>query len=139
HHEAHFDPQDMFNMGGLSKKIPVTFWTFVAGGFSLAGFPLITAGFWSKDEILAESWNGWLSHGSGLHLLVFVMLGLAAFLTAFYTMRQISLTFLGKPRTEEAEHANLGGPYNVVSITMQAPLILLAIFALGAGFVGVPS
>lgn len=138
HHEAHFDPQDMFNMGGLSKKIPVTFWTFVAGGLSLAGFPLITAGFWSKDEILAESWYGFASHGSGLHALVFFMLAVAAFLTAFYTMRQIALTFLGEPRTEEADHANLGGQYSIVSITMQAPLILLAFFALFAGFVGVP-
>ncbi|MGJ3237632.1 MAG: proton-conducting transporter membrane subunit [Anaerolineae bacterium] len=138
HHAPHFDPQDMFNMGGLSKKIPVTFWTFLAGGLSLAGFPLITAGFWSKDEILAESWYGFASHGSGLHALVFFMLAIAAFLTAFYTMRQIALTFLGEPRTEEAEHANLGGPYNIVSITMQAPLILLAFFAVFAGFIGVP-
>ncbi|GAB5490864.1 MAG: NADH-quinone oxidoreductase subunit L [Phototrophicaceae bacterium] len=139
HHEAHFDPQDMFNMGGLSKKIPVTFWTFLAGGLSLAGFPLITAGFWSKDEILAETWFGFASHGSGLHALVFFMLAIAAFLTAFYTMRQIALTFLGKPRTEEADHANLGGQYSIISITMQAPLILLAFFALFAGFVGVPT
>lgn len=138
HHDAHFDPQDMFNMGGLSKKIPVTFWTFLAGGLSLAGFPLITAGFWSKDEILADAWNGLSQHGSGLHGLVFFMLAVAAFLTAFYTMRQISLTFLGKARTEEADHAGLGGPYNIVSITMQAPLIMLAVFAILAGFVGVP-
>lgn len=138
HHEAHFDPQDMFNMGGLSKKIPVTFWTFLAGGLSLAGFPLITAGFWSKDEILAESWFGFASHDSGLHALVFFSLAIAAFLTAFYTMRQIALTFLGEPRTEEAEHANLGGQYSIISITMQAPLVLLAFFALFAGFIGVP-
>ncbi|MEM9954406.1 MAG: proton-conducting transporter membrane subunit [Chloroflexota bacterium] len=137
-HGVHFDPQDMFNMGGLNKRIPVTFWTFLAGGFSLAGFPLITAGFWSKDEILAESWFGFVAHGSGLHAMVFFVLALAAFLTAFYTMRQIALTFLGEPRTEEAEHAGLGGQYNIVSITMQAPLILLAVFALGAGFIGVP-
>ena len=59
-HEEHhpFDPQDMMNMGGLRKTMPVTFWTFLIGGFSLAGFPLLTAGFWSKDEILAESWLG---------------------------------------------------------------------------------
>lgn len=139
HHDAHFDPQDMFNMGGLSKKIPVTFWTFLIGGLSLSGFPLLTAGFWSKDEILAESYYGFTAHGSGLHALVFFMLAIAAFLTAFYTMRQIALTFLGKPRTEEADHANLGGPYSIVSIAMQAPLILLAVFAFGAGFVGVPT
>jgi NADH-quinone oxidoreductase subunit L len=50
------DPQDMFNMGGLRKKMPITFWTFLIGGFALSGFPLVTAGFWSKDEILADAW-----------------------------------------------------------------------------------
>jgi NADH-quinone oxidoreductase subunit L len=50
------DPQDMMNMGGLRKKMPVTFWTFLIGGFALSGFPFITAGFWSKDEILADAW-----------------------------------------------------------------------------------
>lgn len=136
-HGHHFDPQDMFNMGGLAKNIPVTFYTFMIGGLSLAGFPLITAGFWSKDEILADAWLGTIE-GFGPQALVFIMLALAAFLTAFYTMRQLGLTFWGDFRTEEAEHANLGGPTNVVSITMQAPLIVLAIFALLAGFYGVP-
>ena len=88
----HVDPQDMFNMGGLRKKMPITFWTFLIGGFALSGFPLVTAGFWSKDEILADA----LGHG---HLGVFMTLALAALLTAFYTMRQITLTFLGEPRT----------------------------------------
>ena len=124
-------------MGGLATKIPVTFYTFVIGGFALAGFPLITAGFWSKDEILADAWLG-TSEGFGPHAFVFFMLAIAAFLTAFYTMRQISLTFLGTPRTEEAEHAGLGGPRSIISITMQLPLIILAFFALFAGFVGVP-
>lgn len=138
HHEEehHFDPQDMRNMGGLAKTMPVTFYTFVIGGISLAGFPLITAGFWSKDEILADAWLG-LSHGHGPQALVFVMLGLAAFLTAFYTARQLSLTFLGEPRTEAAKHANLGR--GIVSATMTLPLIILAFFALFAGFVNVPS
>src|SRR5512145_517932 len=89
------DPQDMFNMGGLRKKMPITFWTFLIGGFALSGFPIITAGFWSKDEILADAFG----HG---HYIVFGVLALAAFMTAFYTMRQITLTFLGKPRTAEA-------------------------------------
>jgi NADH-quinone oxidoreductase subunit L len=135
HEEHHFDPQDMRNMGGLSKKIPVTFYTFLIGGLSLAGFPLITAGFWSKDEILADAWLG-TSEGFGPHALVFFFLAVAAFLTAFYTMRQIALTFLGEPRTEEAEHATLGEP--VVNITMVLPLVILAFFAIFAGFVGVP-
>jgi NADH-quinone oxidoreductase subunit L len=138
HHEEHehFDPQDMLNMGGLSKRIPVTWLTFLAGGLSLAGFPLITAGFWSKDEILADAWYG-LTHGFGPSAFVFIMLATAAFLTAFYTMRQIGLTFWGEPRTEEAAHAGLGGPTNIVSITMQLPLIILAVLAIFAGFVGV--
>ncbi len=138
HHHPHFDPQDMFNMGGLIKNIPVTAWTFAIGGISLAGFPLITAGFWSKDEILADAWFVYLDYSSGAHFYVFVMLAIAAFLTAFYTARQLCLTFLGDHRTEEAEHASLGGSRDVISITMQLPLVILAFFALFAGFVGVP-
>ncbi|RMF79429.1 MAG: NADH-quinone oxidoreductase subunit L [Chloroflexi bacterium] len=132
---AHFDPQDMMNMGGLSKKIPWTFWPFLIGGLSLAGFPLLTAGFWSKDEILAEAWLG-LTEGFGPHTFVFITLVAAAFLTAFYTMRQLALTFAGEPRTEEAEHASLTGS---IAISMQLPLVILAFFALTAGFVGVPT
>lgn len=134
---THFDPQDMMNMGGLRHKIPVTFWAFLAGGLSLSGFPLL-AGFWSKDEILADAWFVFRETGSGMHLIVFVVLAVAAFLTAFYTMRQIGLTFWGDSRTEEAEHAGLGGPESIISRTMQLPLIILAFFAIFAGFVGVP-
>jgi NADH:ubiquinone oxidoreductase subunit 5 (subunit L)/multisubunit Na+/H+ antiporter MnhA subunit len=130
-----FDPQDMLNMGGLRRTMPVTFYTFVAGGLALAGFPLITAGFWSKDEILADAWLG-LSEGFGPQAFVFIMLAIAAFLTAFYTARQLCLVFLGEPRTEAAKYANLGAP--AVSATMTLPLIILAFFAITAGFVGVP-
>jgi len=123
--DHHVDPQDMFNMGGLRKKMPITFWTFLIGGFALSGFPLITAGFWSKDEILADAFvNG--------HLTIFITLAIAAFMTAFYTMRQITLTFLGEPRTKEAEHAQ-ETPW-----TMTAPLVVLSVFAIGYGWVGIP-
>lgn len=135
HVAPHFDPQDMMNMGGLRKTMPVTFVTFLLGGLSLAGFPLLTAGFWSKDEILAESWLG-VTYGYGPHALVFFLLAIAAFLTAFYTMRQLGLTFWGEPRTEAAKHASLGS--GVVSFTMTLPLIILAFFAVFAGFAGVP-
>ncbi len=119
------DPQDMFNMGGLRKKMPITFWTFLIGGFALSGFPIITAGFWSKDEILADAFiNG--------HLTIFITLAIAAFMTAFYTMRQITLTFLGEPRTKEAEHAH-ETPW-----TMTAPLVILAFFGVTYGWVGIP-
>lgn len=136
-HDQHFDPQDMRNMGGLRKTMPVTFWTFLIGGLSLSGLPIITAGFWSKDEILADAWLVLEQYGSGAHALVFVLLAAAAFMTAFYTMRQISLTFGGEPRTEAAKHANLG--QGVVSFTMTLPLLILAVFAIAAGFVGVPT
>ena len=136
-HDHQFDPQDMFNMGGLRKTMPVTFWTFLIGGLSLSGLPIITAGFWSKDEILADAWLGLEQYGSGAHTLVFVLLALAAFMTAFYTMRQIALTFGGEPRSEAAKHANLGR--GVVSFTMTLPLVILAVFAIVAGFVGVPT
>ncbi len=119
------DPQDMYNMGGLKDKMPVTFWTFVIGGFALAGFPLVTAGFWSKDEILADAW----AHH---HYILFATLAIAAFMTAFYTMRQITLTFLGEPRTEEAKHAH-ETPW-----TMTTPLVVLSVFAVAFGWVGIP-
>ena len=125
HTGEHIDPQDMQNMGGLCERMPVTFWTFLIGGLALAGFPLVTAGFWSKDEIL----SGALAGG---HRVVFIVLALAALLTAFYTARQITLTFLGKPRTEAAAHAHESAP------TMTVPLVVLAFFAVTAGWAGIP-
>ncbi len=119
------DPQNMFNMGGLRRKMPFTFWTFLIGGFALSGFPLITAGFWSKDSILAGAFNG------GQYV-VFGTLALAALLTAFYTMRQITLTFLGEARTRSAEHAREN------SWVMLLPLVVLAVFAVGFGWLGIP-
>ncbi|MEA4908065.1 MAG: NADH-quinone oxidoreductase subunit L [Anaerolineaceae bacterium] len=119
------DPQDMFNMGGLRRRMPVTFWTFLLGGLALSGFPLVTAGFWSKDEILSGAFHGG-------HLAVFIVLAVAAFLTAFYTMRQITLTFLGEARTTSAAHAGENRPVMVL------PLVVLAFFAVTAGWVGIP-
>lgn len=134
-HDHHTDAQDLLNMGGLRHKMPWTFWTFLAGGMALSGLPLVTAGFWSKDEILAESFYA-MTHGHGgmeaLGGWVFILLAVSAALTAFYTMRQIGLAFLGKPRTKLAEHAH-------ESVwTMVLPLVILAFFALTAGFVGIP-
>lgn len=125
HTGKHIDPQNMFNMGGLKKHMPITFWTFLFGGFALAGFPLITAGFWSKDEILADAFGH-------KHYVVFIVLAITALITAFYTMRQITLTFLGKARTEEAQHAHES------RWTMTLPLIFLAFFAVTFGWIGIP-
>ncbi|MGL4648674.1 MAG: proton-conducting transporter membrane subunit, partial [Caldilineaceae bacterium] len=120
------DAQDMRNMGGLLGRMPVTGWTFIIGALSLCGFPLITSGFWSKDEILASAWYGG-------NFWVFFTLAVAAFLTAFYTTRQVMLTFFGKARTPAAEHA----PESVRSMTW--PLILISPFAVVLGWFGIPA
>jgi NADH-quinone oxidoreductase subunit L len=125
HTGKHVDPQNMFNMGGLKSKMPVTFWTFLIGGLALSGFPLFSAGFWSKDEILADAFGH-------QHFAVFLVLAVSALITAFYTMRQITLTFLGEPRTDAARNAHETG------WTMTVPLIILAFFAVTAGWVGIP-
>ncbi len=120
------DPQDMRNMGGLLKRMPLTGWTFIIGGLALSGFPFITAGFWSKDEILTAAWyNG--------NFLVFWVEVFAAFLTAFYVARQISLTFLAEPRSAGAANA----PESVKRMTV--PLLLLAPFAVALGWIGIPA
>jgi len=125
---ARFDPQDMRNMGGLFKRMPRTAWTFIIGGLALSGFPIVTAGFWSKDEILADAFvNG--------HTLVFVTLAVAALLTAFYTARQIVMTFFGRPRTEAAEHAS---ERDSIFAWMTIPLMVLGVFAVVAGWVAIP-
>ena len=125
HSGEHVDAQDMRNMGGLRRKMPVTFWTFLAGALALSGFPLITAGFWSKDEILTGVF-------ATSHLYVFVALALAALLTAIYSARQITLVFLGEPRTKSAEHASEN------KAVMTLPLVVLAFFAVSAGWIGIP-
>ncbi len=131
-HEGHheelwlpFDPNDMRFMGGLLRKMPVTAWTFIAGGLSLSGFPLLFSGFWSKDAILGSAW-------STEHLVVFWTLATAAFFTAFYTTRQICMSFCGKPRTAMAAHANESPG------TMTTPLVLIAIAAVAGGWFGIP-
>ncbi len=123
--------QNMMNMGGLAQRMRWTFLTFLIGGLALSGFPIITAGFWSKDEILAEAFHkGQTNPGA---MLVFIVLALAAFVTAFYTARQIALTFLGRPRTAAAEHAQESSAW------ILAPLVVLALLAIGAGWVGIPN
>ncbi len=136
HDEGHeFDPQDMRNMGGLRKRMPVTYITYLIGTLALAGiFPF--AGFWSKDEILADSWLAGLFGDTVLqqfsgYLALGVLLAAAAF-TAFYMWRQMELVFYGEPRSEAAAHA----PESVPSMTI--PLVILGIFSIFIGFVNTP-
>jgi NADH-quinone oxidoreductase subunit L len=134
--EEEFDPQDMRNMGGLRHRMPITYWTYVIGTLALAGiFPF--AGFWSKDEILADSWLAGLFGTTALdNLGGYIALGgllLAAGFTAFYMWRQVVMVFHGTPRTDAAEHAPESVP------TMTIPLVVLAVLALIGGFMNVPS
>jgi NADH-quinone oxidoreductase subunit L len=124
-HEELFDPQDMRNMGGLRKKIPLTFWTYMAGTLALSGI-VPFAGFWSKDEILLDA-----SHFEGTQA-VYWLLVVAAFLTAFYMGRQIWMVFFGEARSHAAEEAK-ESPW-----TMTAPLVALATLATIGGFMNWP-
>jgi NADH-quinone oxidoreductase subunit L len=125
HHGEHFDPQDMRNMGGLRKKIPWTFWTYMAGTLALAGiFPF--AGFWSKDEILLDA-----SHFEATKW-VYGLLVAAAIFTAFYMGRQVWMVFFGKPRHHAAEEAK-ESPWTVI-----VPLVALAVLATVGGFMNWP-
>ncbi|HXE11214.1 MAG TPA: NADH-quinone oxidoreductase subunit L, partial [Bryobacteraceae bacterium] len=85
HHE-----HNIFRMGGLRKELPIAFWTFLIGGCSLAGLPLVTAGFVSKDLIL---WSAWTSPYGGLGLWIVGIIGVL--LTALYIFRVIFIVFFG--------------------------------------------
>ncbi len=123
HDEEVFDPGDMRLMGGLRKRMPVTFWVFLVGAVALAGIPPL-AGFFSKDEILAEAFQ--------LNFPVYILLAIAAFFTAFYMGRQVWLVFFGAPRHPAAEHAEESPP--VITV----PLIALAVLASMGGILNLP-
>ena len=118
--------EDMWDMGGLRSKLPVTYYTFLAGSLALAGiFPF--AGFWSKDEILYEA----LVHAPGEPLLFggYLMGLLAVPVTAFYTFRMVFLTFHGEPRSETARDPEL------VRWNVKGPLTVLGSLAVVTGFI----
>jgi NADH-quinone oxidoreductase subunit L len=123
HHE-----QDMRRMGGLKDKLPVTYWTFVIGSLALAGFPL-TSGFFSKDDILVSAWSAG-ALGKGLAVAGLLTAGL----TAFYSFRLVFVTFWG-PSHVDPHHA---GHVHEPSKTMTVPLMILAVLALLAGYLGIP-
>ncbi|MFO0706876.1 MAG: NADH-quinone oxidoreductase subunit L [Nitrospira sp.] len=124
HHE-----QDMRHMGGLKDKLPVTYWTFIVGSLALAGFPL-TAGFFSKDDLLVSAWS------SGPLGQVLTLLGLlTALMTAFYSFRLVFVTFWGPSHVDPHHAKHVHEP----SQTMTIPLIVLAVLSIVAGYVGIPS
>ncbi|RBP36400.1 NADH-quinone oxidoreductase subunit L [Roseimicrobium gellanilyticum] len=115
-HSCHHE-QDIWKMGGLAKKMPVTFYTFVIGTAALMGVPYITSGFWSKEGILIAAYP----HEGHGNLLLFIMGVATAFLTAFYMTRLVVVVFLGKSRTKHADHAHES------PLVMILPLAILAI------------
>ena len=140
HHSAH--TFDMRFMGGIRKWMPITYVTTLIGGLSLAGvFPL--AGFWSKDEVLGAAFSADHAASDGVSQTVFWLALAAAFMTAFYVFRLIIMTFHGDFRggidsvpheeriPDEAHHhvRRHESPW-----TMTAPMVVLAVFAVGSGF-----
>jgi NADH-quinone oxidoreductase subunit L len=134
--------QDIREMGGIRKWMPITFATYAVGTLALCGFPLFFSGFWSKDAILhaAYGWN--------VSRVPFFLGATGALLTAFYMTRQVCYVFFGARRRDpapepiepsettatdplEAEHES--------PATMTAPLVLLAIFAILLGLIGTPA
>jgi len=118
--------QDMREMGGLHKKMPITFWTMLIGAAAISGVPLFS-GFYSKDAILASALRFGMEHPN--HRIIFVGLLVSAGITAFYMFRLIFMTFFGKPADRhQYEHAHESPR------VMTIPLILLATLSVVAGW-----
>src|SRR5262249_12110894 len=122
---------DMRRFGGLRYVLPTTHWTFLCGALALAGFPLLS-GFWSKDEILAATFQA--SHleanaFANFYTVLFIAGLITAGLTAFYTFRAYFMTFWGELRIppEAGHHAHESPP------VMTVPLMILAAGAVGVG------
>jgi NADH-quinone oxidoreductase subunit L len=118
-----FDPQDMRCMGGLRSKMPLTYWVYLIGALALAGVAPL-AGFFSKDEILAEAIQ--------LDPTVFYLLVTATFFTAFYMGRQVLLVFFGQPRSSAAGRASES------PAVMTVPLVVLAVLSVFGGALNLP-
>jgi NADH-quinone oxidoreductase subunit L len=116
--------QDLFRMGGLRSELRLAFWSFIIGGSALSGLPLITAGFFSKDLILWQSWAGpngnawfWIAGMTG------------ALLTSLYTFRMISLAFYGPQHSPVKAESGLA---------VRISLIVLCVLSLVGGYVDTP-
>jgi NADH-quinone oxidoreductase subunit L len=138
------EEQDIRNMGGLRRFMPITFVTYAIGTLALCGFPLLFSGFWSKDAILHAA------HRWGVSQIPFYLGVFGALLTAFYMTRQVCYVFLGKRRKPEvliepvesprapAEICAIDDPRESPS-TMTGPLVILAFFTIILGFHNTPA
>jgi NADH-quinone oxidoreductase subunit L len=120
--------QEMPEMGGLKRKMPTTFWTFLIATLAISGVPGLS-GFFSKDAILAQALAFGMENPS--HMVIFLLLLATAGATAFYMFRVVFLTFLGEPRDRHKfEHAHES------PLTMTVPLVALAVLSLGSAWGG---
>lgn len=137
---------DIRTMGGLGKKMPVTKWLMFVGCLALAGFPFLTAGFYSKDEIIAAAWIRGIEESSFLFIFLGILSLLTALLTAFYTFRLWCIVFTGETRYEmgdehhsEDDHGHddhhAHEPHEMPWWPMNLPLIILAIGSIIAGYI----
>ena len=117
--------QDIRYMGGLRKKLPVTFWVFTAGTAAIMGIPPLS-GFFSKDEILANAFSQ--------NTLLWIIGVAGAAMTAFYMFRVWVLTFMGEFRGTEKQEQHL----HESPRSMTLPLIILAVLSIIGGFIGIP-
>jgi len=120
HHE-----HDMFKMGGLRRQLPVTFWTFLIASASLSAIPLVTAGFFSKDQIL---WLAWSSGRGSKWLWAAGIVG--ALLTSLYTFRMVFITFFGEAHSEVSKKPGT---------RMLIPLVVLAFLSVTGGYIELPA
>ena len=116
--------QDMRNMGGLRKKMPLTFITMLIATLSISGVPFIFSGFWSKDKILAGVLGRAMEWNSVHHYILFTVALVAAGITAFYMFRLIFMTFFGEPRNQEMHNMAHESPW-----VMVVPLMILAVLS----------
>ncbi len=144
--------QDLRNMGGLKKYLPITYWTFLVGTLAIAGAPFLS-GFFSKDEIL---WRTFTAHEPGFHMVLYVVGMITALLTATYMFRLFFLAFHGERREAHAAPGTSHGTPHVATShstshvahstshvhdappAMAFALIVLAIGSVLAGYIGVP-
>ncbi len=127
---GHADSQDLFKMGGLKHKLPLTCFTMIVGACGLAGIPFFS-GFFSKDAILYTAFE----RQDALGYIVYSMGLVAAICTAFYSFRLIGLAFFGKWRGQESAYAHADESPR----SMGLPLLLLALAAFGAGYLWLPA
>lgn len=130
---ADFDPQDMLNMGGLRKRLPVTFTVFLIGALALSGLPF-TSGYLSKDAILLSVFD-WSNNKGGVYWIFPILISIASWCTTFYIFRLIFKVFYGEFRLPKIINTDIDlNKVHDLSNWMKVPVVILAIFCIGLVF-----